>query len=201
MSGDDIRILFGPAAGAFIRGDRGSAWFATSNAQDFALPREWIAEINAIAEHELSAPQIDELLAVGEKLARRGEFLSWLNILIDRGLLRSVLVDNGCVLASRVGLGMRTPPKSIAAHQGSFRLSKFAYCRVVNNELVVESPTSASRVVLHDRRAAAAFCSLTVPFEISIGSAPIGEAAVRHQLATMLIDAGVMVRSEFSKEL
>jgi SagB-type dehydrogenase family enzyme len=194
-----VEIRFGRADGAVLRGDRGQAWFAAENAQSFPLPHDWIAEVSAVSTHELSVPGIEALLAASDKLHRRTEFFAWLNILIDRGLLRSFLIEDGHVLASRVGIGMRSPP-ACAAHQGSFRLSKFTYSRVINEELVVEAAISASRIILHDPRAAAAFCSFSTPLRIASDAASTGDAAVVIALATMLIDAGMMVDTELPRE-
>lgn len=53
------------------------------------------------------------------------------------------------------------------AAERAYQASRFAYCRRVENELVVQSPTRAAVIQLHDWRAAAVFTLLAEPRSMS----------------------------------
>jgi oxazoline/thiazoline dehydrogenase len=87
-----------------------------------------------------------------------------LRVLADRGLICRSVWASGCRLATLLSASPTFAMAEAACSAGRrYRLSQFAYLRREGETLVLESPMSQARVVLHDARVAALIAILAAP--------------------------------------
>jgi SagB-type dehydrogenase family enzyme len=139
--------------------------------------------------------KLAESVLEGDGLNALAEFYYYLNRLSQaRLLLRSVRL-RGKRLATLVPISPNFEYVSRSVERGRrYVLSRFAYMRNESGELVLESPLSHARVVVHDGRAAALVHALARPMRVKESGeqfSGLTAKAVR-QLTTLLLEARML---------
>ncbi len=192
-----IQSFLSISAGASITGGRARPWYSADVSAHFDIPQD-----SDQLQHILAQLVYSELpktkLNIGSQASDiYASFIleEAISALVDRGLLTWTLKAGSNAIVSRVGLGFRgnRRPREI---RGRFSLSRFAYCRVVDDEVVLESPEASSRLVVHDEELLALIFSFRAPFDIFDLRLAEGEGSVRLGIADLLIDSGMATRCE-----
>ncbi len=118
--------------------------------------------------------------------------------LLGGGLLQITASDGGRPLATLASMTSWFAMVSGELGAQPYVLSRFAYLRREDEQLVLESPRSAARLVCHDWRAAAAIYSFSAPVTVAAAAeflssqlSPDGVA----QLAGLLFAAGMLLEA------
>ncbi len=124
------------------------------------------------------------------------KFYHYLHRLSQRGLLLRSADENGDRLATVVPIS----PYFVfacreAASDQRYILSRFAYLRREHDEIVLESPLSHSRVILHDSRAAALVHALAKPRTLEDLGLEVGDISPRATavVATLFLNCGMLL--------
>ncbi|RWX22845.1 SagB family peptide dehydrogenase [Rhizobium leguminosarum] len=192
-----IQSFLSISTGASITDGRAKPWYSADAAAQFNIPhhpQELQHILAQLARSELPKAQLNIGLHASDRYAAL-ILEEAISILVDRGLLTWTLKVNGNEIVSRIGLGFRGDRRS-REMCGHFSLSRFAYCRVVDQEVVLESPETSSRLVVHDEELLGLIFSFRAPFNVFELRRKEGVGSVRVGIAELLIDSGMATRCE-----
>jgi SagB-type dehydrogenase family enzyme len=121
-------------------------------------------------------------------------FYYYLRYLGGLQLLRVSVLSNNEPLATLVPISMYFEYASRTVQAGvRYGLSRFAYARVEAGEMIVESPLSHARLVLHDQRASALALALAAPTSnAALKQVPNLATSAADQLMTLMLNAGML---------
>jgi SagB-type dehydrogenase family enzyme len=122
------------------------------------------AALRKMASDGASEPDLAGLVLEADGHDALPRFYFYLLEFSEQRLLCHRVCSNGTALATSVPISPAyrfDPPR--AQSERRYVLSRFAYCRRVNSQLILESPVSHAQVVLHDWRGAALVCELARP--------------------------------------
>jgi SagB-type dehydrogenase family enzyme len=162
-----------------------------------------VAPVLLAALRRLDLPGEDEdRLAESVGGSDNGSLTRWryyVERLSRRGLLCHSVRDNGTRLATLVAVSTNYTARPTVARRGfRYVLSRFAYLRVADGKIVVESPLAHCRVILNDCSAAAVVCALAAPAladELAAKVASLSTHAVFGVL-TLLLRAGMLAEAD-----
>jgi SagB-type dehydrogenase family enzyme len=123
-----------------------------------------LAAIRMLAADGATEEYLTDLVLQTEGLSELPKFYYYLQKFINLGMLCHTVLLNGLPLATRVAI---SPSKEFhfrdAAIDQKYVLSRFAYCRKDQEQLLLESPLSYAEVILADWKGAAIVAELARP--------------------------------------
>lgn len=123
-----------------------------------------LAAVKMLAAEGATEEELSDLVLQSDGVAELPKLYYYLQQFISLGLICHTIVCEGLPLATRVPFAPRDRFKFRKAAIGQkYVLSRFAYCRKEQGQLVLESPLSHAQIILADGRGAVAIAELAKP--------------------------------------